>query len=288
MMKQQPKTKLKCLVVGAAAAGKTSIIRRYLCRTFEEGIRVPTLGSDFYTGYIAHPPSTTTKTPLEEKGPPPIGEGGRSHQQLLRSEGNGQLPPPKSIHLQIWDTPGRERISLQQGQRKSRYSASLRDSFFSHADAIMLVYDMTSSNSFTQLLKWYADLLEIYKWCRDTTLPILVVANKLDIYLAENHQRTARHHPRRVAQRDVLGLRNNFRGKDLKYEYRVNHVSRARDNNNTSQSSLRISSRKRMEISSFLPTRANWTTDGSYLESLINSEDLSHPDRDMVRTFWNE
>ena len=38
------RTKLKCLVLGAAGAGKTSILRRYFYHTFEPDVRVPTKG----------------------------------------------------------------------------------------------------------------------------------------------------------------------------------------------------------------------------------------------------
>lgn len=38
------RAKLKCLVLGAASAGKTSILRRYFYHTFEAGVRVPTKG----------------------------------------------------------------------------------------------------------------------------------------------------------------------------------------------------------------------------------------------------
>jgi len=75
---------------------------------------MPTLGSDFYVGNA------------------PFGEEDDC----------------MSVRIQMWDTPGKERFALKR-KRHVHYSATLSDSFFQHADAIMLVYDMTSSTSFT-------------------------------------------------------------------------------------------------------------------------------------------
>jgi len=239
--KSRQRIKLQCLVLGAAAAGKTSILRRYFYHTFHQGERVPTLGSDFYTGRV----------PLKDKY------------------------FDVTINLQMWDTPGRERFYAEKQRRQ--YAASLSDSFFDHADAIMLVYDMTSSTSFTQLLKWYADLMELYK---NKPLPILIVANKLDIYNSNQQRASTMVHPRRVEQRDVLGLRGSFRGNDFRYEYRVSPVEP-----NTPAKDLKKKNRRMdMEIDAwgFLANRENWTTDGSYLDSILNSEDGSSPDREMV------
>jgi GTPase SAR1 family protein len=42
---------LKFLVLGAAGAGKTSLLRRYFYNQFDQH-RMPTLGSDFYWGKV--------------------------------------------------------------------------------------------------------------------------------------------------------------------------------------------------------------------------------------------
>lgn len=171
------------------------------------------------------------------------------------------------MRICIQDTPGRERFA---SKRRLRYETSLSDSFFKQADAIMLVYDMTNSTSFTQLLGWYADLMEMKYKMKETgrVLPIMIVANKLDIFQSDKDRRDAPHYPQYDTneQRDVLGLRGNFQGNDFQYEYRVSPV------NINGQTELRksgsSSSNNRMEISSFLANRENWTTDGSYLDSV--------------------
>jgi small GTP-binding protein len=249
---QLPPIKLQFLVLGAAGAGKTSILRRYFYKTFQAGARVPTIGSDFYTGRVPCPPVPVPASASENN-----------------SEQNQQPPPQQQqqevqIRLQMWDTPGRE--------RRQKYETSLSDSFFRQAHAIMLVYDMTSSTSFTQLLAWYADLMILRN---ERFLPVMIVANKLDIFQSDKDR--APHYPQRTQQRDVLGLRGGFRGKDFRYEYRVSTSPVNNNNNNAQQQSVPTqltrsgsnnSSSKRMEISSYLANRENWTTDGSYLESV--------------------
>ena len=141
----------------------------------------------------------------------------------------------------------------------------------------MLVYDATSSTSFTQLLKWHADLMErmnrlddVDSTRRKRPFPVLIVANKIDIIksdIAEPKRRST------VPQRDVLGLAGHFRGKDTPYEYRACVVS---------PDASKTLDNRRVEISTYMATGNTWTTDGSYLDSVLNTEDRSHPDSEMV------
>lgn len=247
----QKRTKIKCIVLGAAGAGKTSLVRRYFRGTFEVGSRVPTLGSDFYTGRIRSP-----LQPEEKK-----------------DEHNGSLVNDKPfINLQVWDTAGRE--------RKAKYTAALSDDFFRYADAAMLVYDATSSTSFTQLLRWHSDLMERMKNLdkalqRKRPFPVLIVANKMDIIEERERQnRRPERYGRLVPQRNVMGVHGDFKGKDSRYEY---HVGPSKEDEHTG------SPRRAKEVAStYMATHGEWTTDGSYLDSVLNSEDRLHPDRDMV------
>jgi small GTP-binding protein len=266
---RQPPTKLQFLVLGAAGAGKTSILRRYFYKTFEDGMRLPTLGSDFYAGRVAHPGSKETTQTTDASD-----DTEQQQQQPQHKQQQQQQQPGVEIRLQMWDTPGRERFA---SKRRLRYETSLSDSFFRQADAIMLVYDMTNSTSFTQLLGWYADLVEMkHKISMKETgtrrvLPIMIVANKLDIFQSDKDRREAPHYPQQNTadeQRDVLGLRGNFRGNDFRYEYRVSHVNVNAQTQTELKKSGSSNSNNRMEISSFLANRENWTTDGSYLDSV--------------------
>lgn len=230
----QKRTRLKCLVLGAAGAGKTSILRRYFHQRFDLE-RSPTVGADFYTRQV-HP----------------------------------------NVTLQCWDTPGRERMDPRKPTAATS-AATFRLDFFRQADAILLVYDVTSSTSFKQLLKWYADLLEL-----ERKLPILVLGNKLDLTVQGGAPPCRRRRVPSMYQRDVMGLRGNFRGHDFRYEYQVTPTSSLKTTSSTGCSTTKKQSKRRMEISSYLVNRENWTDDWSYLASVLNSEDLSNPDRDMV------
>ena len=58
--------RLKCIVLGAAGAGKTSILRRYFSDTFHTNRigyanRIPTSGADYYTGRVRNPLWATTR-----------------------------------------------------------------------------------------------------------------------------------------------------------------------------------------------------------------------------------
>lgn len=285
---QKPSVKLKCLVLGAAAAGKTSLIRRYVlfvfrrrkccagwcpsssCLTvvlinfltsyfynkFDSGSRVPTVGSDWYTASV--------KSPLDEE-------------ECEDFDGN------VTIGVQMWDTPGRERFDAKRQRQQGR---SISDSFLLQADAIMLVYDMTSSTSFKQLLKWYRDLV-LLEWCP----PLLVCANKLDLFLKQQRQQErvttcTVNNPQypmpshRRDPRDVLGLHGHYRGNDTRYEY---HVSVETPPSSRDSRKSETNHRHMEAIPSYLADRENWTSDGSYLESLLTTEDQSNPDIEMVK-----
>lgn len=254
--------RLKCIVLGAAGAGKTSIIRRYFNNTFSES-RVPTLGSDFYTGRVPNP---VYKSPEEQGGGGSDEKKDSSHEH----EWVDKITRQPYFSVQVWDTAGRERFSEQ---RTILYTAAYSDEFFQQADACMLVYDATSSTSFTQLLKWHSDLMERLKKTSQHKLPVLIVANKMDIFkrnIAEPKRSVT------VPQRDVLGLRGSFRGKDSRYEYRASPQI-------ISDNDKKQNHNRRFEISTYMTTGdSTWTTDGSYLDSVLNTEDSSHPDRDMV------
>jgi len=240
---QPPNVKLKCLVLGASAAGKTSIIRRYFYNAFDAGRRVPTVGSDWYITRLTNPLHN------DEDG------------QDETSSTNDEV----SVSLQVWDTPGREQFDAKRPkQPKQQQQRSPGASFLQQADAIMLVYDVTSSTSFKQLLKWYADLVGLL----EKRKPAIVVANKLDLLLAGKQQRAPSNALQKVKQRDVLGLGGNFKGKDFRYEYEVSRI----DESESPVRHIKKNGGTSIEFSSYLVDRENWTTDGSYLHSLITSE----------------
>lgn len=239
--------KLKCLVLGGASAGKTSILRRYFNGHFDSQ-RVPTLGSDFYTRRIPIPIPTL--------------DGNNDNDNDDEKKMDSSPPTNNNVSMQVWDTPGRERFAANRNKnRKFKYTAAFSDSFFQNADAALLVYDITSSTSFTQLLNWHYDLQERIRRLQASgkrsrrPFPVLIVANKMDILqeradiFVDHHHH---HYLQQVDQRDVMGLATTqFRGKDSRYEYRASPPS-----SSSSSSAVPITSedRNRFEISTYMGT----------------------------------
>jgi len=285
-------TKLKFIVLGGANAGKTSILRNYFHGNFDPARR-PTVGSDFYTKKMPLPAKDEDKDDSSSGLDEEKKEGGpftvtRQH-------------PKAMLSMQVWDTPGRERFAAN--QTKPMYTAAFSDNFFKSADAGVLVYDITSSTSFTHVLKWYEDLMARIRRLeasggRTRPFPVLIVGNKIDILRDRDthpsQQRTG------VPQRDVMGMSGkDFRGKYSHYEYTA--CPPAATETPTSSTSLSSSGKKkrktktdrnRHELSTYMGTgdqtnylQAVLNNDvqiGSYLESLLSTEDGSHPDKDMV------
>jgi small GTP-binding protein len=241
--------KVKCVVLGAADAGKTSLLRRYFRDTFAP-TRVPTVGSDFYTKRVA------------------LGEG-------------------RSVLLQMFDTPGEVPVRRVRDEDQEEHMVALMDAFVGRVDGVLLVYDMTNSTSFTQLRLWHA------QWRKRSDTPLLIVGNKRDLVpttpgVGVDGHTHANPLPT-VPQRDVLGFRGSFKGKDFRYEYRVDHqVGSSNNCSNTCSSASMENTKQRHQISTFTSTATNlwtstWTSDGTYLDSLLGTEDRSNPDRDMVK-----
>mmetsp|Transcript_25460 Transcript_25460/g.25825 ORF Transcript_25460/g.25825 Transcript_25460/m.25825 type:complete len:359 (-) Transcript_25460:148-1224(-) len=266
---------VKFVFLGGQHAGKTSILRRYFHGNFYGDTHPsPTVGADIYSTII----STSTST--------------SALALTISSEIHSKTIP---ISIQVWDTPGRIE-SFRNPDGKARYTASFSDKFLKKLDAAVLVYDVSSSTSFTHVLNWYYELIERIKRMKmnhDQTrnLPIVIVGNKIDIFEERDTQKKLRK-KEVVQQRDVLGLTGNWTGRDYRYEYSASPPSTSKSSSsfvNTSSSSSRP---QQLELLTYyLGTNTNYLEAilnnevyrGSYLDSLISSEDKSHPDKDMVQ-----
>ena len=72
----------------------------------------------------------------------------------------------KCIKLQLWDTAGQERFR------------SITTSYYRNAQGILLVYDISNTETFLGVQKWYSD---IQKQLDLTNTPIMLVGNKSDL-----------------------------------------------------------------------------------------------------------
>lgn len=116
----------KVVLLGDANSGKSSIVQRYIGKTFNDHSS-PTIGSTYLTKIVDF--------------------------------------DRKSIKLCIWDTAGQERYY------------SLAPSYARDAKVCMLVYDITSKDSFHNLDRWYQTIKEHLA----ENVVLVVVANKYDL-----------------------------------------------------------------------------------------------------------
>jgi Ras-related protein Rab-1A len=71
----------------------------------------------------------------------------------------------KTLKLSIWDVAGQDRF------------VSFRDTFYSGAHAVALVYDVTSPASFFNLTHWRDEIQSVVP-----LVPMVVIGNKVDLY----------------------------------------------------------------------------------------------------------
>lgn len=95
--------------------------------------------------------------------------GSNFSSKVLSVQPKGVLQPVK-VKLQIWDTAGGEQFR------------SLTPIYYKNADAVCLVYDSTSSDSFDSLQYWVDELQQQQN---NVNIQIAVVASKTDYQEAE-------------------------------------------------------------------------------------------------------
>ncbi|KAI8145100.1 ras-like GTP-binding protein RYL2 [Fennellomyces sp. T-0311] len=116
----------KVVILGSQGVGKTSLVVRYISKTFSPN-STSTIGASFMT----------KKLTVDNC----------------------------KVRLQIWDTAGQERFR------------AMAPMYYRGAQAALLVYDMTSRESFVELHSWIEEL----KRNMTEELVIVVVANKSDL-----------------------------------------------------------------------------------------------------------
>ncbi|XP_072241523.1 EF-hand calcium-binding domain-containing protein 4B [Leuresthes tenuis] len=77
------------------------------------------------------------------------------------------------IALQMWDTAGQERYR------------SITKQFFRKADGVVVMYDLTSEQSFTAVRQWLTSVKE----CAGEDIPIMLLGNKIDIEIERQVQK---------------------------------------------------------------------------------------------------
>lgn len=120
----------KVLVIGDVATGKTSIIQRYVYKTFDENHQA-TLGVDF----------SLKRVRVEDT----------------------------QLNVQMWDIAGQERF------------IGLAPTYYKHAVAAIVVFDITNKNTLDNAAKWKADVDDKVFLRNGDNIPVVLFANKWDL-----------------------------------------------------------------------------------------------------------
>jgi small GTP-binding protein len=168
----------KVVLVGPTAAGKTSIVNRFI-----------------YDDFAVHTTSTTQPA---------------FAQRVLNDKS-------RPVSLEIWDTAGQERYH------------SLSPLFYRDAEAGIVVFDITDTDSFTKASKWISEL----KTERADDILIIVVGNKTDleslrtVHRREDEQLAAYRILKQVLKQMTI-LRQSFLifAKVLFNQYRKHQINR--------------------------------------------------------------
>jgi len=177
--------RIKCIVLGSSGAGKTSFLRRFFHKTFEDE-RKSTICADFYSSiqpnplykkveddggdsnYVSKTKSRDGNSKKHKKKKKKKSDGDRTTKKTASSTTNTstntttkpqneEIPQKPFVALQMWDTAGKERLLSEDS---AGLTSRLGDAFFRHVNVAILIYDATSSRSFLQLIKWHSELLE--------------------------------------------------------------------------------------------------------------------------------
>ena len=74
----------------------------------------------------------------------------------------------KTINIKLWDTAGEERYK------------SLTQNYFRNAEGVLLVFDVTNTDSFNNLKEWINSIKQNMEG-KNIFIPIIIIGNKLDM-----------------------------------------------------------------------------------------------------------
>ena len=74
----------------------------------------------------------------------------------------------KTIQIKLWDTAGQERFK------------ALTQNYFRNAEGVLLVYDVTSTESFDNLKYWISSIKDNMEK-KNMHIPLIIIGNKIDM-----------------------------------------------------------------------------------------------------------
>lgn len=165
----------KIVILGDAATGKTSIATRFTKDDFTLTTE-PTIGAAFASQRVTVNEDGSSASASSSSSSAPAGGGadsgsskaaagsGASSSSSCSGNNNNNLPPPTTVKLDIWDTAGQERFR------------SLTPMYFRGAVGGLVVYDVSSGDTFRRVRTWIADLRKARE-----NIAIVLVGNKCDL-----------------------------------------------------------------------------------------------------------
>ncbi|ELR46290.1 Ras-related protein Rab-7b [Bos mutus] len=140
-MNPRKKVDLKLIIIGALGVGKTSLLHRYVHKTFYEDYQT-TLGASILSKIIILEDTTLKLQPL--------------------------ITAPWGHCSFLWDTGGQERFR------------SMVSTFYKGSDGCVLAFDVTDLESFEALETWRGDVLA-KTIPMEQPYPMVVLGNKIDL-----------------------------------------------------------------------------------------------------------
>ncbi|MBN3293233.1 RB27B protein, partial [Polypterus senegalus] len=176
---------IKLLALGDSGVGKTTFLYRYTDNKFNPKF-ITTVGIDFREKRVANTEGSKGAFPLlfAFSGKAVVKFTRRcrpilSRDMLVRTQSvvtalqvysgsgpNGTTGKPFKVHLQLWDTAGQERFR------------SLTTAFFRDAMGFLLMFDLTSQQSFLNVRNWMSQL-QANAYCESPD--IVLIGNKADL-----------------------------------------------------------------------------------------------------------
>ena len=146
---------LKLVLIGDSGVGKSCLLLRFADDNFTDTY-ISTIGGDFFDFAFSPPQFSEELTQLLSNP---------SFARAVDFRFRTITINDKTVKLQIWDTAGQERFR------------TITSAYYRGADGIIMVYDVTSSESFDHVEEW---LSEVDRYASENTSKLLV-GNKADL-----------------------------------------------------------------------------------------------------------
>ena len=150
-----PPADLKIILLGDSAVGKSKLVERFLLDNYHPRQR------STYALTLYRYNAEVVDEVVAAGG---AGASADADAGAAAASSSSSSAPKRKVAIDFWDTAGQERF------------ASLHASYYSRADACVLVFDVTRKVTYTNLVAWYEELRKFRPH-----IPCICIANKIDV-----------------------------------------------------------------------------------------------------------